>query len=304
LTTNARGVSTPKQYCSLNGGPSLLQLSLRRALAVTSRERIVTVVNEAHRRWWEAEFATWRGSTVVVQPCNQGTGLGVLLPLLVIAKSDPDAGVLCIPSDHCVEHEDLLAEFLRQATAPEVLDSDKLTLLGMVPTAPDSSFGYLVPVADSAVGMRPVLRFVEKPDASKAAELIRTGSVWSSGIVAGRISQIVGLYPREVPGLMLDLKAIVEYWADLRNPGAELGRLYSRHPKVDFSRDVLQRHPEHLQFLTVIPCGWSDVGTPERLANTLWSLRVPEGHSVTTGALSLAGAFAIKGGAHAAHHEK
>jgi hypothetical protein len=124
---------------------------------------------------------------------------------------------------------------------------------------------------------------------------------------------------------MLDLKAIVEYWADLRNPCAELGRLYSRHPKVDFSRDVLQTHPERLQFLTVIPCGWNDVGTPERLAIMRWSLRPPEGASAPTGAFRLASAFdrlssiqptvistdyrraqgvASESGAHAARHEK
>jgi len=107
-------------------------------------------------------------------------------------KCDPEARVIFIPSDHYVEHEDLLAEFLRQATAPEALDSDKLTLLGMTPNAPDSGFGYLSPAPDSGVGMRPVHQFIEKPDEARAAKLIRAGSVWNSGIFAGRISQIVG----------------------------------------------------------------------------------------------------------------
>jgi mannose-1-phosphate guanylyltransferase len=73
--------------------------------------------------------------------------------LLVIAKGDPDADVLFFPSD--VEHEDLPVEFLRQATAPETQDSDKITLLGITPNAPDSGFGYLYPAPDSGVGMRP-----------------------------------------------------------------------------------------------------------------------------------------------------
>ena len=46
---------------------------------------------------------------VTVGP-NRGTGLGVLLALLVIAKSDPDADVICLPSNHLVEDEDLLAK--------------------------------------------------------------------------------------------------------------------------------------------------------------------------------------------------
>jgi mannose-1-phosphate guanylyltransferase len=242
LTTNARGISTPTQYCSLNGGRSLLQISLQRALAVTSRERIVTVVTEAHRAWWQPEFFASPRSPVVVQPCNRGTGLGVLLPLLVIAKTDPEAGVMFIPSNHYVEHEAVLAKYLREATAPEVMDSDKLTLLGMSPHAPDSGFGYLSPAPDSGVGMRPV---------------------------AGRISQFLALYPRHTRQLILDLQAIVEHWPDSRVPTAELISLYARHSALDFSRDVLQTRPESLQFLNVPPCGWNDVGTPERLANIL-----------------------------------
>jgi mannose-1-phosphate guanylyltransferase len=281
-TTNAEGVSTPKQYRSLNGGPSLLQLSLERALGLVPRERIMPVVTETHRRWWEPQFLSWRRSTVVVQPSNRGTGLGMLLPLLVIAKSDPEACIICIPSDHYVEHEDVLAEFLRQATSPEALDGNKLTLLGMSPNAPDSGFGYLSPYANSGLGMRPVHCFVEKPDRATAAELIRAGSVWSSGIFAGRISEIVALYPRTVHGLMLHLKAVVKYWPNPREPSTELASLYDRHAPIDFSRDVLQAHPSRLQFLRVPPCGWSDVGTPARLVTTSWSLRSQTPHGVVS----------------------
>jgi mannose-1-phosphate guanylyltransferase len=278
LTRNANGICTPKQYCSLNGDHSLLQLALRRALAVTAREHIVPVVTDAHRRWWQSQLLTFRRGGVVVQPGNRGTGLGVLLPLLVIAKCDPEAGVIFFPSDHYVEHEDLLAESLRQATAPEALDSDKITLLGITPNAPDSGFGYLFPAPDSGVGMRPVHQFIEKPDEATAAELFRAGCVWSSGIFAGRIAQIVSLFERHIPGLMLDLTAVVKNWSDPRIPTAELTFLFNRYPAIDYSRDVLQKCPHDLQFLTVPPCGWNDVGTPARLAHALWSVRPVNSH--------------------------
>jgi mannose-1-phosphate guanylyltransferase len=293
LTRNAQGSCTPKQYCSLDVTHSLLQLALRRALAVTTREHTVPVVTEAHRRWWESQLPASPRTRVVVQPSNRGTGLGVLLPLLVIAKCDPEAGVIFIPSDHYVEHEDLLAEFLRQATAPEALDSDKLTLLGITPNAPDSGFGYLSPAPDSGVGLRPVHQFVEKPDEATARELFRTGSVWSSGIFAGRISQIVNLIQRRTAGLISDLNTALKDWTGHRVPSAELAVLYNRHPALDFSGDVLQKCTDDLQFLTVPPCGWNDVETPERLAQALRTV-----HRVSTGrttsekrAFNLANAF-------------
>jgi mannose-1-phosphate guanylyltransferase len=257
LKTSAHGASTPTQSGSLNGGPSLLQLSLQRAFAVSSRERIVAVVTEAHRSWWEPELVALQRTNVVVQPCDRGTGLGVLLPLLVIAKSDPEAGVICIPSDHYVEHEEVLAEVMRQATSPGVLSSDKITLLGMSPIAPDSGFGYLSPAPDSGFGMRPVLKFTEKPDEALAAELIRAGSLWSSGIFAGRVSRLVDLYSRVAPGLVLDLKVILEDWPD-SFPYAKLASLYARHSPLDFARDVLQKHPDRLQCLQAPGSIWND----------------------------------------------
>lgn len=273
LTRNAQGICTPKQYCSLDGSQSLLQLALRRALAVTTREHTVPVVTDAHRRWWESQLPAFPRTRVVVQPSNRGTALGVLLPLLVIAKCEPEAGVIFIPSDHYVEHEDLLAEFLRQATAPEALDSDKLTLLGITPNAPDSGFGYLSPAPDSGVGLRPVHQFVEQPDEATARELFRAGSVWSSGIFAGRIPPIVNLIQRHTPGLISELSAALKDWTGHRTPNAELAVVYNRHAALDFSRDVLQKCTNDLQFLTVPPCGWNDVRTPERLAQALRTLR-------------------------------
>jgi mannose-1-phosphate guanylyltransferase len=285
------GSSIPKQYCSLNGGTSLVQLALRRALAVTTRDRIVCIVNDAHRCWWELQFRGLR-HTVVVQPADRGTGLGVLLPLLVIAKTDPDGGVLVLPSDHYVEHENVLAESLRQATAQEVYDSGKITLLGVSPNAPDTGFGYVLPSADSGVGMRPVRRFVQEPIEATAADLMREGALWSSGIFSARVACLIELFPR-APGLML-LKPIVEYWRDTRQPSAELSALYARHPHVDFSRDVLQNRPESLQLLALPPCGWSAAGTPARLAQTFSSITSASTCDTSDSAprpFNLAGAF-------------
>jgi mannose-1-phosphate guanylyltransferase len=180
-------------------------------------------------------------TNVVVQPCNRGTGLSVLLPLLVIAKSDPEAGVICIPSDHDVEYEEVPVEVMRLATSPGVLSSDKITMLGRSPNAPDSGFGYLLsPAPDSGFGLRPMR--------------------WSGGIFAGRISRFVDLYSRVAPGLIFDLKAILEHWSDSFPYCAKLASLYARHPPLDFCRDVLQKHPDRLQFLAV-PTGGCNPAT-------------------------------------------
>jgi mannose-1-phosphate guanylyltransferase len=48
-----------------------------------------------------------------------------------------------------------------------------------------------------------------------------------------------------------------------------LAQLYEELPPSDFSRDILQRSPDLLRVLTVPACGWSDLGTPRRVVETV-----------------------------------
>jgi mannose-1-phosphate guanylyltransferase len=296
LTTDAAGICTPKQYCSLNGGPSLLQLSLKRALRHALCERIVVIVTEQHRRWFEPALSSLPRLNVVVQPHNRGTGLGVLLPLLLIERADPRARVIFLPSDHYVANEDVLAESVHQAAKSETTDADQLVLLGIPPDAPDPGFGYIVPHADSEAAMTSVHRFVEKPDREAARMLIRDGSLWNSGIFVGQARILLDRYQHHFPALLKRFRSVVNSWVDPRLPSAELVALYARHADVDFSREILQREPRHLQLLPVAPCGWCDVGTPERLATTLWELHSSNDRRETrtpeSDVFSLATAFA------------
>jgi mannose-1-phosphate guanylyltransferase len=273
LTTTADGNCLPKQYCSLNGGPSLLELAVKRAARMVPIERIAVVVTENHRQWWEPELASLVPSNVVAQPSNRGTALGILLPLLVIAERDPRAAVICLPSDHHVANECVLSESLRKAISLGAVDCGKLTLLGMVPNGRDAGYGYIVPSGVSESGLAAVQRFCEKPDPLDAAHLLRNGAVWNSGIFTGLIRTILDLYPRHAPGLLGNLKLRTKDWRDPRIPSPDLMHFYASHPILDFSRDLLARQPGRLQFLTVPPCGWSDVGTPARVAATLLALR-------------------------------
>ena len=105
LTRNVHGVVVPKQFCSLQGGPSLLQEALQRAATVASMQRVGTVVAAQHRQWWTSMLGLLRPRNIFVQPHNRGTAHGILLPLLRIADLDPDATVVLLPADHHLRNE-------------------------------------------------------------------------------------------------------------------------------------------------------------------------------------------------------
>lgn len=45
--------------------------------------------------------------------------------------------------------------------------------------------------------------------------------------------------------------------------------MYARLPNLDFSRDLLEGRESSLCVMPVPPCGWSDLGTPHRVGETV-----------------------------------
>lgn len=272
LTRSASGASVPKQFCSLRAGPSLLHEALQRAREVTVRSRICTVVAQTHRYWWEPLLAHLPGENVIVQPQNRGTGHGILLPLLHILERDAEARVIIFPSDHHVRREPVLTRALRamaerlQAGGPEIL------LLGLQPEETDPELGYIVPGVEDGNGGWQVQRFVEKPTASIAHELIARGALWNAFILAAPVASLLELLGRRLQSTVDRMRSAVR--ADRAGgPSARaVEALYGGLPEVDFSREVLSGQEAHLRVLAVPQCGWSDLGTPRRVGDALRQL--------------------------------
>jgi mannose-1-phosphate guanylyltransferase len=248
---------------------SLLQEALRRAQAFAACDRICTIVAEDHGQWWETGLGRLPARNVIVQPQNRGTGIGILMPLLHIMERDPRARLVLLPSDHHVRDEDTLARSIRLAIGQLRWHPAAPVILGVEPDNVDPELGYIVPGADAGCGMRAVGRFVEKPPVETARELIRAGALWNVFIVVARAEALLGLFVRKYPAIVAALREAV--LRDLAEPaGASATReLYRRLPTVDFSRDLVQGSEAALRVLRVPRCGWSDLGTPARVAQAL-----------------------------------
>ena len=269
LTTTDEGFAVPKQFCSLRGGASLLEETLSRAETVATRGHIVTVVAAEQRRWWKAPLWTLPLENVVVQPQNKGTATGLLFPLLRILRRDPNATVAVLPSDHLVCDESILTRTLRQATQLARVNHRCVHLLGAEPVRADAELGYIVPEKAGAVGASTVLRFVEKPAAAVAQELARTGALLNMFIMVATARAFLALYTHRHAPLVAQLTEAL--YQDRHSPLDSLAaeRLYPTLETLDFSRDVLQGQESTLRVLTVPDCGWSDLGTPERVVEAL-----------------------------------
>jgi mannose-1-phosphate guanylyltransferase len=280
LTREANGISVPKQFCSLRGGACLLQEALIRAATVAPVRRIYTVVAAQHRRWWGPPLRYLPKDNIIVQPANRGTAFGILLPLLHILARDPNATVVLLPADHHVLDESIMARALRQAADLATDNPESIFLLGTAPTEPDSELGYIVPADRGDNQSSRVMRFVEKPTVQAADLLREQGALWNMFILAASGRAILEMF-HPLAGSIAAMEIALRGDHTAHGGSPALTALYDGLPTADFSHDILEGQESMLRVVPVPFCGWSDLGTPERVAETLRRVPTEWGEPVT-----------------------
>ena len=221
------------------------------------------IVSAAHAQYWRSSAQELPPENIIVQPADRGTAIGILLPVLAILERDPHARLLILPSDHYVADEGVLASAI--GTALDAIRHHRrgVALLGMEADEPDPELGYIVAEAAEHAAFHDVRRFVEKPTVEEASRLCEDGALWNSFIVACRAESLIELYRSRCPDAVEILQGI-----ELRNC-PQLAAAYRMLPRLDFSRQIATGQEDRLAVMPVPHCGWNDLGTPKRLAQTL-----------------------------------
>jgi mannose-1-phosphate guanylyltransferase len=257
LAREAGTKHVPRQYCSLVGGPTLLESTLERAARHAGERRVLVVVAAEHERWWRASQAQWDGIGFVIQPEDRGTVAGLYLALDTIRRVDPDAVVLVLPADHHVDDEAKLSTAIEVAIE-QVSAQGAIALIGAEPDGADGELGWIVPTRAGERISR-VRELCERPGAA-AADLLRRGGVVNTFVMAGRLRDWITTVRRRAP-------EVPRAFAGFRAGGS-----YADIPRRDLSRHVLQRSIASLRVVRLPPCGWSDLGIPARLEKVVGEL--------------------------------
>jgi mannose-1-phosphate guanylyltransferase len=232
-------------------------------------QHICSVVAEQHRRWWSSALKALPAQNIFVQPENRGTANGILLALLQIEKRAANSVVVLLPADHYLTDEAMMARSLRTAANLAADNRGLIYLLGAEPDHPDDELGYIVPSEQRRNTATGVLRFAEKPTLEKARELIKAGALWNTFIIAGTVRALLSLFEGRFAATINDMRRALQLAESSRVGPVALEVLYADLESHDFSRDVLELHEQKLQVLRVPSCGWTDLGTPKRVAETV-----------------------------------
>ncbi|MGE4367440.1 mannose-1-phosphate guanylyltransferase/mannose-6-phosphate isomerase [Thermomonas sp.] len=195
----------PKQFLPLADDDTMLQATWRRVAALADAAPIV-VAGEEHR-FLVAEQLRQIGAptpAILLEPVGRNTAPAIAAAALQAMAAGDDPLLLVLPSDHVVRAAAAFQAAVRAAMP--AAEAGKLVTFGIVPAAPETGFGYIQ--AGPGEGVRPVLRFVEKPDAATAqAYLAAGGYYWNSGMFLLRASRYLEELQRFRPDILASVRA-------------------------------------------------------------------------------------------------
>jgi mannose-1-phosphate guanylyltransferase len=169
----------------------------------------------------------------------------------------------------------LLAIELRAAASRTASGGAAAVLLGIQPDEADPELGYIVPGAALDDGHYRIERFVEKPHTDIARGLIAKGGMWNSFIFSADGNALLSMFRNSYPSLVDDMATALARSVGADQPAQPIREFYAALPDIDFSRHIVEREAHRLSVRPVPRCGWSDLGTPQRVGATLRRLPQP-----------------------------
>lgn len=253
----------PKQLISVVEGPTMLQRTVERVLAMQPK-RILVVTNHLQAEESECQLAGYRRQTpidIIAEPVGRNTAPAIGLAAALIAARDPQAVMVVLPADHFIRDESGLRDCLQVAV--QGARNGYLMTLGIVPTRPETGYGYIE--ADMELrgsGPFPVIRFVEKPPVAQALQYLEARNfLWNSGMFAWRADVILEELASHMPDLAQQLDRLTfggDVW-DVADLQPQIDAMYASVAAQSIDYGVMERS----QRVRVVPAevGWSDVGS-------------------------------------------
>ena len=271
LTRRIAGDDRPKQFCAVVGDATLLQQTRSRVSKAVDPGQTLLVMNRIHERFYRDEVADLPLSHLLLQPQNRGTAAAILYSLMRVQELDSKGLVAFFPSDHHFMNDEAFVDQIGLAFLLAESNPEKVILLGIEPDTPEVSYGWIEPGPhlESPYGnsIALVKRFWEKPSKTIASDLMRSGCLWNSFVMVGRVGSFLELTRQTIPRLHNSFESIRQSFLTTKEAGV-LSALYAMIPSSSFSDDVLSVSPNDLAVMRGSGLGWSDLGEPCRVLAT------------------------------------
>ncbi|KQH83639.1 mannose-1-phosphate guanyltransferase [Vibrio furnissii] len=256
----------PKQFISLASEKTMLQETISR-LDGLEHQAPMLICNNEHRFIVAEQLRQQKmqHGGIILEPVGRNTAPAIALAALQALKNGEDPLLLVLAADHVIQQPLAFTQAMEQAVKPA--EQGMLVTFGIVPTAPETGYGYIKQgeLIDD-FGYR-VERFVEKPDLDTAVGYLENGGYyWNSGMFLFKASRYVEELKQHRP----DILEACERAIDGSRKDLDFIRLdeesFIECPDDSVDYAVMEKTSDAL----VVPmdAGWSDVGS----FSALWEI--------------------------------
>lgn len=253
----------PKQFLDVLGtGRSLIQMTYDRFLNLTESDNIFVITNKRYKDLVKEQLPALSDDQILLEPIGRNTTAAVAYPAYKIKQKDPEGVMIVAPSDHVVFKEKLFNDNMNTAVKA-AKGSHKLLTLGIVPTRPETGYGYIQYHSSPLKKVKKVKTFTEKPELELAQKFIDSGDfVWNSGIFIWSIEAITNA----LENYLMDIAEIFKEGADCYYTDQEqafIDKAYTLCKSVSIDYGIMEKAEE--VYMVKGKFSWSDLGSWDSL---------------------------------------
>ncbi|EIQ9236291.1 mannose-1-phosphate guanylyltransferase/mannose-6-phosphate isomerase [Escherichia coli] len=262
----------PKQFLSLINENSLLQETLKRLDGLNCLPPVIVSNNE--HRFIVAEQLRQFGVDdfqIILEPVGRNTAPAVALAALKSLELHGDHHMLVLAADHAIQ--DIEAFHAAVLAAEQESVDNKLVTFGIVPTKPETGYGYIKKGEQVKNSVFKVNSFVEKPNLETAKNYLEQKCyLWNSGMFMFKAS----VYLDELKKFRPDILAACKESLSSASTDLDFIRLnsdvFAECPDESIDYAVMEK----TQDCVVIPldADWSDIGS----WTSLWEISEKDEH--------------------------
>ncbi len=256
--------SNPKQFLDIFGvGKTLIQQTFERFNEIIPVENIYIVSNSEYLEIIREQLPLLPEENILLEPDRRNTAPCIAYAAYRIKKQDPEAMMVVAPSDHLILKEQEFLKVVNQAFQ-FVIENDSLLTLGILPSRPETGYGYIQVEQNNIVKcagakFNSVKTFTEKPDLKLAKVFIESGEFfWNSGIFIWSLKSILKAFKSYLPEIN---QAFSEGFALYETSKEEkyIEDTYAECKNISIDYGIMEK-AENVYVLTA-EFGWSDLGT-------------------------------------------
>lgn len=250
----------PKQLLALLGNRTMLQQTALRLEGLDASAPVI-VCNDSHRFLVAEQLRqlNLKPRAIVLEPFGRNTAPAIALAALAATKAGKgeDPVLLVLPADHVIRDVAAFQKSVRAALP--AAEAGRLVTFGIVPHSPETGYGY-IRRGEPEGGVHRIAQFVEKPDAGRAAQFLKSGDYfWNSGMFMFKASRYLEELARHAPEIAKVCRAAFDTAEGDLDFTRIAGKAFAACPSDSIDYAVMEKTADAV--VASLDAGWSDVGS-------------------------------------------